>query len=147
MTITPEGRKRLSDPAKARDRTRTGMFLPEKWKNIMNMNYLQRGASASTKELNKWFHVRVVTFGRELTLAEARRLVEKLRPRDVIIPSGPRENFETFESHRYSRRQAKLEGIVDVIPHVESSSDSLVFLAGIYVWGERLINRAKAGYY
>lgn len=123
MPLTEAGRRRLSELAKARERTPSGRFLPVGSKYVYDMSYIKVGSSHRTPSGQKWTHVRVTQYSAKRFKKEDFRVIaDRARAEkapDYVIPRGNREKFEAFQDLRYSRKQARLEGLADEKPHVE----------------------------
>ena len=120
MTLTREGRRKLSSLAKKRDRNKFGQFLPVGWKNVYDMSYIRAGATRKTPVHQKWVHARITQYStKPVSLFQLRRSADHSKPFDAAIPSGNREQFEAFMWPHHSKKQAKLEGIDDEEPHIE----------------------------
>ena len=120
MVLSIEGRKRLSDFARKRERSRSGRFLPTGAKYVYDMSYIRRGSSRKSGPKEKWVHVRVTQYSRvPEKMGHFRRVSDMSKPPDAIIPRGSRTKFEAFEDLRYTKKQATREGLEDQEAHIE----------------------------
>lgn len=121
MVLTDNGRKKLSDLEKTRERNKSGRFLPMGMKYVYDMSYIKRGASHKTSSNEKWTHVRVTQYSKKkLDVNDFRRIADRKKPYDCSIPHGSREkSFEAYMDLKYSRKQAEREEIDDGEPHIE----------------------------
>ena len=123
MVLSRKGRKRLSLFAKARERTRTGRFLPLGTKYVYDMSYVKAGSSHNTPKHEKWLHVRITIYSlKKLTMSRFRKLADQIKPFNSGIPKGDRKKFEAFQDLKISKKQAVREEIDDQVDHIEEYS-------------------------
>jgi hypothetical protein len=120
LVLSKEGRRKLSELAKTRERTLTGRFLPVGSKYVYDMSYIKAGSSHGIPANQKWTHVRITQYSRnKFAVSDFRKIAVRTKPSRFAIPRGNRDRFEAFEKLAYSRRQARLEGLDDEKPHIE----------------------------
>ena len=137
MPLTKAGRKKLSDFAKIRERTRKGRFLPLGSKYVFDMTYLD----PDTPLQKKWSHDRITQYSKKrFSINHFREISDGDIPSGFIILRGDRQNYEGFQRDKYSLKQATHHHIIikqslqsraqrmQIIPEIASETD----LAGSY---------------
>ena len=125
MVLTEAGRRRLSELARARPRYPSGRFLPLGRKYVYDMAYINPRATRQTPKHLKWWHVRITQYFKKIIgLSWFQRIADRHKPANFAIPTGRREKFESLMDLKYSKRQARLEGIVDQKPYIEDYQGS-----------------------
>ncbi len=84
------------------------------------MNYIKANASHDTPEHQKWLHRRITIYTKnKLEIHQFRKMADLAKPFNYAIPKGNRKSFEAFQDLKYSKKQAKREGIDDQDYHEE----------------------------